>query len=328
MIIDSEYPSVLVVMKKVWWITAVLFAGLLSPRAMSLGEADRCMATAREQAYDLAIVFCTVAAEGGNEKAGFILGDMYEQGKGVPRDEVKAFSWYELAASQGDKDAEQKLILLEKRLTSVQLEKARVLSGQIGKEPTGSALAPSPADGLNGGERFSGVGLQVTPEFFLSEGLYVVSMQHDGGNNFIVQPRGADGRYYLPLANVIGPFVGSAVFYSDQAKAYKLSVNANGTWNVGIKRPDKGGSLRKFAGKGRQVTEVITLGDGVYVVEMKHGGSSNFSVRPYTALGEGHVSLVNVIGPFDGARTRPFSEGDYLFQVDADGDWELSITKQ
>ncbi|MGG4603986.1 tetratricopeptide repeat protein [Paenalcaligenes sp. Me131] len=49
------------------------------------------------------------AAEQGLAQAQFSLGVMYDQGRGVPQNDVKAFEWYEKSAQQGDVDAQLSL---------------------------------------------------------------------------------------------------------------------------------------------------------------------------------------------------------------------------
>ena len=46
-----------------------------------------------------------VAAEHGHPQAQYNLGQMYRRGQGVPQDYILAHKWYNLAAAQGDKDA-------------------------------------------------------------------------------------------------------------------------------------------------------------------------------------------------------------------------------
>ena len=49
------------------------------------------------------------AAEHGNEKAQFRLGEMYELGHGVPQDSGKAFSFYMKSAGSGNSAAAERL---------------------------------------------------------------------------------------------------------------------------------------------------------------------------------------------------------------------------
>ena len=52
------------------------------------------------------------AAEQGDAKAQFLLGDMYVSGKGVTKDEVEAVRWLRKAAEQGDAEAQANLGLM------------------------------------------------------------------------------------------------------------------------------------------------------------------------------------------------------------------------
>ena len=51
----------------------------------------------------------TLAAEQGNSQSQFNLGVMYENGKGVPQNDKTAVKWYRLAAEQGHADAQYNL---------------------------------------------------------------------------------------------------------------------------------------------------------------------------------------------------------------------------
>lgn len=52
-------------------------------------------------------------AEQGNAEAQYKVGEMYEKGKGVPKDMTKANEWFNKAAKQGHKKAKYKLLYLE-----------------------------------------------------------------------------------------------------------------------------------------------------------------------------------------------------------------------
>jgi hypothetical protein len=177
-------------------------------------------------------------------------------------------------------------------------------------------------------EQFSGSGQQVTRKFSLTPGLHIFKMKHNGQSNFIIRPMSTDGRRYSTLVNEIGRFDGSAVFTTEKTNTYLLNVDADGTWSVSIQQPQKDPLLRNITGRGQQVTKLITLENGLYLFKMNHSGQSNFIIKPYSSSGRGYSSLVNEIGPFDGSSAEAFSKGDYLFQVYADGVWEIAIQKQ
>ena len=59
--------------------------------------------------YENAREWFEKSAEQGLAQAQFSLGVMYDQGRGVPQNDAKAFEWYEKAAQQGDVDAQLSL---------------------------------------------------------------------------------------------------------------------------------------------------------------------------------------------------------------------------
>ena len=52
-------------------------------------------------------------AEKGDDVAQFILGFLYDEGKGVPQDYAEAAKWYRMAAKQGNKAAQHNLGLMD-----------------------------------------------------------------------------------------------------------------------------------------------------------------------------------------------------------------------
>jgi len=59
--------------------------------------------------------------------AQYNLGQAYEEGGGVSKSRVKAYTWYNLAAIKGDEDAIKARNNLASRMTDKQLEKAEKL---------------------------------------------------------------------------------------------------------------------------------------------------------------------------------------------------------
>jgi hypothetical protein len=88
-------------------------------------------------------------------------------------------------------------------------------------------------------------------------------------------------------------------------------------------KPDPG--KRTIKGHGQQATESITLKQGVYVFGLKHSGSGCFIIRPYNRSGKSFSSVICEIGRFNGSTIKAFEQGDYLFDVNADGRWEITI---
>jgi TPR repeat protein len=62
--------------------------------------------------YDKALVDIQFLAHGGEPRAQYDLGLMYDKGQGVPQSDAKALDWYERAANQGEPRAQYNLGLM------------------------------------------------------------------------------------------------------------------------------------------------------------------------------------------------------------------------
>ena len=71
---------------------------------------------------------CRVKAEQGHYDAQYNLGNMYAQGQGVVQDYVMAHMYWNIAAVSGDKSAIENRGIVEKKMTSSQIEKAQDLA--------------------------------------------------------------------------------------------------------------------------------------------------------------------------------------------------------
>ena len=74
------------------------------------------------------------AAMQGNTVAQNNLGTMYANGEGVPKDVISAYAYFNIAASYKNSDSIGYRNLLQKEMTSVQIEKAQALSQEIFKK--------------------------------------------------------------------------------------------------------------------------------------------------------------------------------------------------
>src|SRR5665647_2078609 len=63
--------------------------------------------------YEAAYQLSKPQAEKGDAVAQFILGFLYDEGKGVPQDYAEAAKWYRRAAKQGNKAAQHNLRLMD-----------------------------------------------------------------------------------------------------------------------------------------------------------------------------------------------------------------------
>ncbi len=67
-------------------------------------------------------------AEQGDAVAQYFLAHMYENGQGVPQDDVQARMWLNLAAAQGNKTARKMRGILAQKMTPAQLADAQRLA--------------------------------------------------------------------------------------------------------------------------------------------------------------------------------------------------------
>jgi uncharacterized protein len=75
-----------------------------------------------------AVKWYRLAAEQGVAFAQYNLGTMYGNGTGVIQDYVRAHMWWNIAASSGNKNASKNRDIVAKRMTPSQLEKAQDLA--------------------------------------------------------------------------------------------------------------------------------------------------------------------------------------------------------
>lgn len=88
------------------------------------------------------------------------------------------------------------------------------------------------------------------------------------------------------------------------------------------------GFSESYYGSGTSSEEGLQLSPGPILAEYSHSGDSNFIVTLVTVDGESYedVYLSNEIGDAEGSQAATVTaEGEYILDVDADGDWELSL---
>ena len=85
--------------------------------------------------YGTALMYLRSLAEQNHKKAQGTLGWMYEAGKGVRRDYIMAFVWYDVAVANGHKKAHRNRNSAESKLDEDELKKAQALSKRCLEEP-------------------------------------------------------------------------------------------------------------------------------------------------------------------------------------------------
>lgn len=96
----------------------------------------------------------------------------------------------------------------------------------------------------------------------------------------------------------------------------------NGSEQESADEPD----LMEFSGSGTDVTDEFDLNGGFVAVEASHtGGESNFQVELVDENGEMAALFVNSIGEFDGEVGASPEAGSYVLDINADGDWDITL---
>ena len=106
--------------------------GELSKSEQSYKDATRAY---RVGDYATAVMHLRPLAERGHKRAQGTLGWMYEAGKGVQRDYIMAFVWYDVAVANGHKKAHRNRNSAESKLDEDELKKAQALSKRCLEKP-------------------------------------------------------------------------------------------------------------------------------------------------------------------------------------------------
>ncbi|WP_348609042.1 hypothetical protein [Halobaculum rarum] len=121
---------------------------------------------------------------------------------------------------------------------------------------------------------------------------------------------------------------------SDGGRLAERQTNGTGTTSASTPGTETTGAAsfgpRTFSGRGTSTTGEFELSPGPIVAEFFHDGESNFISELLTVEGESYedVALTNLIGTVEGAQVRSVSApGAHVLNVDADGEWEITLTQ-
>ena len=90
-------------------------------------------AIAEEDSWSNVFKFQKKMAAMGNVKAQYILGEMYEEGRGVKEDQDKAISWYTKAQKNGHKKAASSIERIKDKIRQAKLEAKKVIKKIVKK---------------------------------------------------------------------------------------------------------------------------------------------------------------------------------------------------
>jgi len=125
------------------FILIISFLSFLMACPILAGPIEESRKAYRGGDYKTAYQLIKPEAEKGDAVAQFILGYMYDEGKGVPKDYDEAVKWYSRAAKQGNKEARHNLGLMgdQDQVAKDRAEKEKWHRGTA--EPQNAAAPPN-----------------------------------------------------------------------------------------------------------------------------------------------------------------------------------------
>ena len=124
------------------------------------------------------------------------------------------------------------------------------------------------------------------------------------------------------IYKVLGVLIGIVAIIMIQ----DIYVGISGGHSVLIPTQTDDVELITLSGTGQEATSKFSLEKGLSIFRMTHDGNSNFAVWLLDNEGNKVNLLANEIGDFDGSKAVGISKsGIYLLNINADGNWEISI---
>lgn len=176
--------------------------------------------------------------------------------------------------------------------------------------------------------RFNGNGSQVSESFILPTTLAVFSTTYSGPSSYfgVWLKEANTGEAYDLIANDIGSSINTSTPVGVGENRYVLDVDSEGSWSVEITQPkSSSGYVTDFTGSGDRATELFSMNSGGRTVSYSHDGSSNFIIWLYDGNGNLVDLIVNEIGATQGGAFIAPRGGNYMFGIQADGNWAISI---
>lgn len=167
---------------------------------------------------------------------------------------------------------------------------------------------------------YTGSGSQVL-QVDLPDQYIGAAISHQGRSNFAIISYDSAGNRLDLIVNEIGDHLGTHLVPERPAA---LEITADGAWNITFLPPEllRRATERTITGRGPDVVVVADLNlSGLVAGTFRHSGESNFAVIGWSETDRD--LLVNEIGPYEGQSV--VAADTMLFEVQADGDWEIGL---
>lgn len=107
---------------------AILILVLSFTDTVTAGPLEDADAAVKRRDYATAVRLIRPLAEQGNANAQYTLGVFYDNGLGVPQDQIRSYMWFDLSAAQGRDGAAAFRDLIARRMTPGQIAEAQKLA--------------------------------------------------------------------------------------------------------------------------------------------------------------------------------------------------------
>jgi hypothetical protein len=200
-----------------------------------------------------------------------------------------------------------------------------------------AAPAPTPAPSSPGlavaaaAPRWSGTGEGETEAAWLEPGLVRFTIEHPAGTPFAVFLLGAEGEHLALLANDLRPVRGEQVFGVRRAGSYHLHVIAQDAWSVDLApwTAQEAQLPAVLRGSGLAVLGPFALPAGARPFAWSHSGAIGWTAVLWSSDGQERLELAQSQMGQSGAGSLTIPRaGSYVLMVQADGDWELDLTRK
>jgi len=186
---------------------------------------------------------------------------------------------------------------------------------------------------------FDGTGDDLTPVFDLTEGLLVLTLNHQGVLNFIVEIVSETGKSELIIYHT-GLYNGTRVHRvlkeasetGLKPGSHRIRVQTISSWHIEVSQPQWTTGQQapvKWTGTGDAMVGPMVLPTELVRLWLNHNGSRTFNVRLISVDARYEELLVNTAGHYDRAsfiRSQQDSRvgvgaGVYVLAIQADGVW-------
>ncbi|MDB5080698.1 MAG: lipoprotein [Chloroflexi bacterium] len=214
---------------------------------------------------------------------------------------------------------------------NVQATQAAQAAATAAVQQKATANAQATVAALPKPQTFSGNSDKVITGVKLTSGPARFVMSYSGSRNFIVQFLDSNGETVALAANTIGAYQGTVYVPVASSNSYAIQVQATGNWKIDVLdnlvlSQENTAPGPVYKGHGDSAILIAIPKEGLNIFKMTHNGKRNFIVQIISAKdGSMAALLANVIGSYNGEKAQRAEQGNYFFQVQADGDWTVEI---